>query len=204
MLGVPGLKYEYSRVDSTGTSGDLNHGLGQALRRPEIRTVEQLIGIQHHRQGNAGQMVTLGQHLGADQDAGAIGVDLRQVMLECILAAHGIAIEAQHPDIRKSLLQCRLESFGAGTDGLQRGRAAIRAASRQGLGSAAMVADQASRVAMPGQVGAAFAAFAMPAAFVTGQHRRVAAPVAIDQYLAPLFQSRLDPFQQRRTEAFTQ
>src|SRR6056297_4286091 len=73
---------------------------------------------------------------------------------------------------------------------------AVRTARRHAAGAPAMVAVESIGAAMPGQVRAAVIAIGLPAAFVADQHRRIAAPVSIDQYLFAAVERLSDPFDQ--------
>src|SRR6056297_3187834 len=73
---------------------------------------------------------------------------------------------------------------------------AVRTARRHAAGAPAMVAVESIGAAMPGQVRAAMIAVGLPAAFVADQHRRIAAPVAIDKHLFAAVKRLAYPFDQ--------
>ncbi len=85
-------------------NADLYELLGHALAGPEVGAVKPLIAVYDRDQGDLGEVVALGEHLGADQDVCVSLCDALERPLPGRLAAHGVAVDAQHPDLWEVLL----------------------------------------------------------------------------------------------------
>ena len=72
----------------------------------------------------------LGQHLGADQQAGAAGPDALQLFIHCAPARHAVAVESPDRHRRKSLRQPLLELLRPFACTHQCVRAAVRTQGR--------------------------------------------------------------------------
>ncbi|MOA15663.1 hypothetical protein D3C78_1358320 [compost metagenome] len=79
---------------TTGAPGDLDDLLGHALAGAEVGGEQPAVGIEDRHQGDAGEMVTLGEHLGADQDARLTLVDGGEQVAHGVLARGAVAVDA--------------------------------------------------------------------------------------------------------------
>src|SRR5699024_2512657 len=106
-------------LGSTGSAGDLNHKLRQALRRPKVRAQQSLVGIDDGHQAHVRQMVALGQHLRADQNAAIAAVDAFQQAGHRSLAASAVTIDADDAVFRETCFQFLLQPLRPLADGAQ-------------------------------------------------------------------------------------
>src|SRR5438477_7656045 len=88
-------------------------------------------------------MMALGENLRADEDVG-VGGPLEQIF-EPVPRAHGVAIHAQDPRLRKFLAEQQLDPLRPASEYLQVGVTAFRTGARNALGQSAMVATQPPR-----------------------------------------------------------
>jgi hypothetical protein len=95
-----------------GAAGDLDHQLGHALRGPEVGAIEAVVRIQDADQGDAGKVVTLGQHLGAHQEGIVPGEGRRQQPVQLALATGAVAIHPGDANVREQGLQLPRETLG--------------------------------------------------------------------------------------------
>ena len=129
-------------------------------------------------------MVALGEHLGADQQAGVATVDGGEHLFHRALARRAVAVDAQHRVIgnrtpSRSSARSVPRRPGAGPP------AAIGAVARRPLDVPAVVAAQFVVPLVQGHARIATLALAEPAAVVAEQGWGEAAAVEIDQYLLP-------------------
>ena len=80
---------------TTGTTSHLRQRLRQALRRAEVCTEQALVGVQHHHECHFGEVVPLGQHLRAHEDARMAFTNPLQRGIPVATAADRIAVNAQ-------------------------------------------------------------------------------------------------------------
>ena len=203
MVGLP--PHLAGALRAAGAAGDLDQQLGQLLAGAEIGGEQAFVHAHHHHPGQPGQVVALGQDLGADQDAGPV-TQFGQQFRQAVAAGGGAAVEAQHRPLREAFGQQFLQPFGTHALRLQGQAGAGRAGQRPRLAVAAVVADQAPATGVHGQRralgrGAAARALRAPAAVVAQQHRGVAAAVLEHQHLATVMQRGLDHVQGFRGQA---
>ncbi len=128
-------------------------------------------------------MVTLGEHLGADQQTGVATVDGGEHLFHRALARRAVAVDAQHRVIREQDAKPLFGALGPGADRAQVHLAAIGAVARRALDMPAVVAAQFVVPLVQGHARIAALALAEPAAVVAEQGWGEAAAVEIDQYL---------------------
>ena len=205
VVGLQGLNPNLPRpVRPPGPSGHLNQQLGGALRRLEVRAQEAGVRIDGGHQGDVGEVVALGQHLGADKNARLTSRDLRQLPLQTALGAGGVAVDADQGEIRESGSEGGLRSFGAGPHCGELSPPAGWANRRRRLFRAAMVAGQQAAAQMQRQAGVASVAEGLPAAGGAQVYGRIAAPVQEHQHLAPSIEVAGNALQQRLAQAVLQ
>ncbi len=143
VVGVQGLHQHPAGVSGpSGSPGHLLQQLGAMLQRAEVGGIEAAIGIDHHDQGDMGQVVTLGQHLRAHQQAGLAAMDLLEHLLEALLLAGAVAVDTVYDGVRKEPLQGLFGTFGAAPQCAQVAAAALGAGIGQGASAVAVVAGQ--------------------------------------------------------------
>ena len=99
--------------------------LGQAFAGAEVGTEQTLVRLQNSDQGHAGKVMTLGQHLGAEQNAGIAAARLFQQIFQLAFAAGAVAVDADVRDIREVPIERTPHPLGAGEDRAQIGAAAL-------------------------------------------------------------------------------
>ena len=185
MLGELGLDQHLAGLRAApGAAGDLHDGLRQALRRAEVGAEQALVGIQHHHQRHVREVVALGDHLRADQDARIAEAMRCMTLLEVAAPAHDVAIEARDAPPRETA--CRASPRCARCPGRPAFTAKPHCGQRCGsgcVGAAVMAAQPAARP-MHRQARVALAARRHPAAGGAQQRRRIAAAVQEHQHLA--------------------
>ena len=192
-------------VRAAGAAGDLDQQLRELFARAKVGAEQAFVDADHGNQGQVGQVVALGQHLGADQHARR-GAELRQQIFQRVAFLRAAAVDAQHRELVEARGQRFLDAFGAGALRLQGQAAAIGAGVGRGPAGAAVVALQAPAAAVHGhrrglERGAAARAVRGPAAVVAQQHWGVAAPVLEHQRLAAGAQFAVQAFEQLRRQA---
>ena len=179
-----------------GATGHLHDGLRQPLGGSEVGAEQALVGIEHAHQRDIGEVMTLGQHLRADQDARFAAVDPGDGRLQVGGIAHAVAVKAGDGQARKTRRQGFFDALGAMA---QRPHpvAAARAGGGQRLVGAAVVAAEALLLLVDGQPRIAVPAGRDPAAAAAQQRGRIAAAVDEDQHLRSGRQMPLHGLQQR-------
>jgi len=140
--------------------------LGEAFAGAEVGAEQTLIGVEDADQGDAREVMPLGEHLRAEQDARRALRGLAQQILQTPLAARAVAVDADGGHAREVALQRLLDTLGAGADGAQVGGAAVRTLRGERLLAAAVVTAQLPVTLVQGQVRVAAPAFADPATIV--------------------------------------
>ena len=198
VIGMMGLQDHRTRAFGTpGATRDLHDQLAEPLTGAEIDAVQPLIDSSDNDQGQVWQIMALGQHLCADEDARPGTIESLKDRIAAGPAARAVAIDAQHRHLRKMLLEDFLETFGALTLGCQCGTRALGAGRRHARHSGTMMAAQAGCITMQGQRPIATRALRAPAAGMTEQHRRIAATIAEHQHLFATTDTGLDGIQGR-------
>ena len=130
--------------------------LERALGRARIAIAETEIGIDDADQVELGEMVTLGDQLGADDDVEAALGDVVEFLAQALHRFHQIAGQHQDARVGKQLGRLLLQPLDAGADRRERvGRLAFRALLRRRHREAAMMADEPAPEAMIDQPGVA-------------------------------------------------
>ncbi len=95
-------------------SGHLHDQLRKPFARAEVDAKQTFVHADDGDQGEVGQIVTLGQHLRADQDRRRIGsAELSSKCFECVAAARGFAIDAQYGHVRELRDKRFFQALGA-------------------------------------------------------------------------------------------
>lgn len=193
VLGVVGLEDNSAgAVAAAGAAGELDEEVVGALDGAEVGEAEIGVGGEHAGEGDVGEMVAFGDHLGADEDLGAAGAESLQHRRGAAGAAHGVAVEDVHRDPREHLAELLLQPLGAGADGVQGVALAAGADAGSRHGGTAVMADQLVLFAVVGAGEAAVVAAEIFAAGAAQQHRGIASAVAQQDHLGALPHRRLD------------
>ncbi len=183
----PHLAARRSFSISAGAAGGLHQQGEQPLGRAEVAAEQGAIGVDRGNQGDAAEVVPLGDHLRADKDVHLARMHRVKLRFQRSLELGRVGIDAGHARARQGLGQLLFQLLGAAAQGRDVRVAAARAGGRHPLGEAAVVAAQRAVQLVEDAEGAAVRAFALPAAFQAVQDRRIAAPVQEHQaLLAPL------------------
>jgi len=177
---------------AAGAAGDLHQLREETLGRAPVGGKQGGIGSNGADQGELGEIVPFGEHLGADQNVGVAAVNPRHQHFPLLAAARHITIDAQHASLGKVLGEHRFQALRAAPEGAQVLVATGRAAFRQARFEAAVMAAQAAVDQMQHQIGGAAMAVRGPAASGTGQHRCVAPAIEEEQALLAARQALLD------------
>src|SRR5690606_2058372 len=162
------------------TTGDLHDQLGHALAGAKIRGKQPAIGVEDGYQGHAREVMPLGEHLRAHQQAGFATIDNPQELLHRAFARSAVAVDAQDREIWKENAQTLFGSLGTGPHRAQVDPIAFGAAQWRSLGMAAVVTAQLVVALVQGHARIATRALAEPAAVVAQQGRSESA--AIEEY----------------------
>jgi hypothetical protein len=141
-VGLPGLE-EHGAGFRGPRAGDL--GSSEDRRARGSRQRQAVVGRQDADQVDAGEVVPLGQHLGADQDVGAARGEGRQDRAVAAAGAGGVLVEPQDARLGEVRRQRQLEPLGPRAPGQERRAAAVRAGVRFAPREAAVVAEQLAR-----------------------------------------------------------
>ncbi len=197
VIGKMGLdQYLPGLLGAARTSGHLDDLLRHALTGAEVGGKQPAVGIEHGHQGHLGEVVALGEHLGADQDAGHPAMNGAQELAQGVLARGGVAVDAQHRDVRKQQLQAFLGALGAGPHRTQVELAAGRAMTRRRLAVITVMAAQLTGAAVVGHARIAARALGQPTAVVAEQGRGETTPIEEHQHLLPALQGRAHGLEQ--------
>ncbi len=129
--------------------------LGQQLKGPlagtKIREIEGQVGTDHPHQGNARKIVSLGNHLGADENVDPAVLQVFQKVHNRPFTGHGVPVHAGHPGIRKQLFHGFLDLFGSHAEQLDLIGTAGRAYRYGGFGKPAVMTAKGIRPLVQGQ-----------------------------------------------------
>ncbi|MBE7452555.1 MAG: hypothetical protein HS111_27850 [Kofleriaceae bacterium] len=185
---------------ATGAAGDLRQELEGALLGAEVRQRQRGVGAQDADEGDAGEVVALGHHLGADQDVDLAARDPGQHRLGAG-AGGDVAIEAGDASLGPALGHRQGDALGPQPVALD---AAAGGARRAGLGDAvgevAVVTDQAIGRAVVGHRHRAVPAAERVAAGLAHHEGREAAAVEEQDRLLAGSQGLVDGAGQRRRQ----
>ena len=180
MAGTAGLHDHLPREGSPpGASRDLGDELGHPFRGPEVGTQETRVRVHDPDQGHAGEIVSLREHLGADEEVRRPVAGRPHHPVELAPPACRVPVDAQHPGGREPLREPFRESLGPAPDGDQIGGIARAAAHREALFRPAVVAAQPAVGAVQDEPRIAVAALHRLPAVMADHHRRE--PAAIDE-----------------------
>ena len=93
------------QISASGAAGDLGEQLEDAFGGAEIRQAESMVGAHNPDEGNAVDIVALGDHLRAHQQVDFPAVQPGEQVLHVEPVADGIAIHASDAGVRKQFLQ---------------------------------------------------------------------------------------------------
>ena len=132
-----------------GELGDHREG---PLLGAEVGEAQGRVGVDDRAQGHLGEVVALGDHLGADEDARSRPRRSRRGSRAWAPRPAAVSESSRKTGIgpRRSRQQL-LDPLGAGAGPRERGRAALGAGARQRLGVGAVVADEAPAAAVDDQ-----------------------------------------------------
>ena len=120
MVGTHGLDDHPARfLAPAGPAGDLGDQLEGLLRRPEIRHIESAVGPHHPDQGDMGEMVALGDHLGADQDIDLPRPHRLEDLQKVPAVGGGIGIKTGDAGLGQEQPRLLFDPLGAESDGHQ-------------------------------------------------------------------------------------
>src|SRR5205085_2828825 len=158
-------------------------------------------GVEHADEREVGEVMALRQDLRADQDVAFASADLRQRARQLATAASSIAVDPHDARARKAGRERLLDALRTPAHGLEIDVATRRAAARNRLLGAAVMAVQASIRGVEHEPSSAALAARVPAARLARQDRRIAAPVDENQALLAPSEALRNRFEHRRAEA---
>src|SRR5690606_38338696 len=163
---------------ASGPACNLNDQLCSTFGGTEVHTQQTGINIQNRHQRDIGKMVSLGQHLGADQNCWFTFLNLVIDFLPAADPTGGIAIDPNHLKIRKEFIQIFLDFAGAHTQCNQFLMLTLRTVFRHTVNSAAMMTMQMLiRLTMYSEVSIAVWTLRLPATAATKQDGSTATAV---------------------------
>ena len=109
----------------------------------EVGLVEHLVGVEDADQTDMFKVETFGYHLSAYEDVGKTALEVADNAFVCGTATGGIEIHASHTSLRKKPLDIVLNALGAVANGAEFVPLALRAALRNGIGGATVMAGHA-------------------------------------------------------------
>ena len=184
MIGVVGLEHHPpGALRPPGAPGHLDDELGHALGGAEVGAIEAIVGIQDADQGDAGEVMALGQHLGAHQQRVFPRPGRRQQPVQFPLAAGAVPVHPGDADVGEQGLEFPLQALRPLPQGADIQPPALGAGRGQGLDQAAVMAPEAMVRQVQGEAGVTVGTAAHPAAVVAGQDRGEATAVEEEQHL---------------------
>jgi hypothetical protein len=192
MIGLEGLQDDSaSGVRTTCATGDLSEELEGSFGRSKIWEGEALIGKRDADQGDCGDVVPFGDHLGAHQHVDLATTQPIEDRLDAI-PRRGVAVEPSHPGFRETLFDGPLELFGTDPEPFVFGAPARSAGNSNGPLKVAVVAPKRALCPMLGQGHAARRALGDSAARRTAHARRKTTPVEKEDRLMAGLQALTD------------
>ena len=117
MVGMISLDQNSSRtITTSGTASNLRNQLKRSFRGSEIRQRKPGIDRHHTDKRHIRKVVSLGQHLRADQGVDAAGTEVRECLFKHFTPRGGITINPRDTQGREEQLQHLLELFRALAD----------------------------------------------------------------------------------------
>ena len=99
MLSVPGLDNDLSCfVSPAGPASDLHDCLDHLFLAAKVGAEQANIGIQNSHQRDVREMMTLGQHLGTQQDTWLPLIDFVRQLREGLTTPRRVAVNSEHRD----------------------------------------------------------------------------------------------------------
>src|SRR5581483_4935428 len=186
VIGIERLDDRFAQLlAATGASGDLPQELKRSLGRSEVGDAEPDVRRYDADERDTRKVVTLRNHLRADEDVDLTRAELRQQGVERALAADGVAVQARDAGAGMNALHFRLDAFGAETGLLEIRSGAERTFVRHARGVVAIVTARAAGVAlaMDDERDAAVRTVQRAGALTAEDRRREAATVQENQRL---------------------
>src|ERR1700677_2313837 len=116
VLKISLQNYFTGRLAAAGTAGDLREQLKGALGGAEVRQSQGAVGTDHADQGDAVNVVPLGDHLRAHQQIEFTFIERGKRALEVFVAANRVAIKTRDARLRKHAVQQFFQLLRAGTE----------------------------------------------------------------------------------------
>ena len=189
-------------VAAPGAAGDLLDLLEAALGRAQVAAGEAEVGIDHADQGQVGEVIALGDQLGADDDVDRAGFHRADELGRAQRRPDGVGGDDRGARIGEQLGDLVGDALDAGAAGDQ---AVLLAALGAGLGRrhhmAAMVAGEAVHQPVLDHPGGAVGALEAVAAVAAQGQRREAAAVEEQQRLLAALEIGLELRDQRAAPA---
>ena len=176
VLGAIGLHDDFAgAVSAARASGHLGEQLKRLLRRTEVGQAQAGVGIDDAHEGNAGIVVSLGEHLRADEDVDVALGEAPEDLRVTALAGGGVRVHALDARLGERVHQVFLGFLRAGAEIDERIEVAVVADLRHFFQRVAVVAAHFVVVLMERERDVAVLAFVHPAALRAEDEGREAA-----------------------------
>ena len=179
---------------------DLRQQLVGAFGRSEVGQVQRHVGIEHADQRDVGEVESLGDHLGAQQDVGIAARERLQGLAGAVLRARHVRVQAQHARAREHARQLALGTLRARAGVTQQRQPALGADVGRRLAVVAIVTAQPRRIAVVGERDIATRTLWRVAAAATLHMVRVATSIEPQQHLLLALESFGDRRPERRRQ----
>ena len=103
-----------------GPTCDLDNLLGETFGGPKVEAKQTLVSINNANQADAGKIMTLGQHLGTDEQADFASVNGFKHALQFPFTLRRVAIDSCQANAGKRGFQIFLDALGTFTHGFKR------------------------------------------------------------------------------------
>ena len=128
ILGLRGLYHDHAtRAATAGTPRNLHHELERPLRRAEIGTVQEVVGIEYAHNRHTAEIESLCYHLRADQNIGTAALEILDYAVIGALRGGGVTVQTRHTRLGEELRDTLLDALRAEAHRCGIGRAALRA-----------------------------------------------------------------------------
>ena len=198
-LGLERLDDDAARRVAAAAAGELGEELERPLLGAEVGQAEAGVGVDDGRELDAGEVVSLGDHLRAHQNRTLGAREPLERLAQLLGLRDRVGVEPDPLELGDVLLELALEPLRPGTDPRELGRAARRARLAGRLASAAVVAAE-GFVRMQRERDVAVRAAACRAAGPAVERGRDAAPVEQDDRLAAVLCEPAELGEERRRE----
>ena len=94
-------------------AGELRDQREGALLGAEVRQAQRAVGVEDDAQRDVGEVVALGDHLGADEDAATRRARTRRARSACAAPGGAVGVEAEDLERRQQLVELGLHALGA-------------------------------------------------------------------------------------------